>query len=196
MGAGKGKSRRVQSQSATGQRQSLYGIEVITGADLGAQRHTVSTKSKEAPSAKLYQPMNDALFVDCLPFGGFWTEVYDPDYCFWDLTRTDHTGESCRLVPHPETKILAVDTIKKAEKLFANCKAGALASWSDDQPFTVSLERLRDKGMDGIWVTDEVAAQTPIFDGWDASSVFWFSEEWPFAGRVRPVGLPSRPKRW
>jgi hypothetical protein len=187
MGRGKNQVSNVVSSRAS-QPGNHLGIKVIMGSELEPQLHTILQDSRPAPDPSLYRQVEDAWFIDCIPYGGFWTENHR-DESLWSPQRD---GSSYSLVARPDTKILIVDTVEKAELLLRTYPAAAEKEYSD-APFTVSVEELRAQGFDGLWVTGEVARETTIFDMWDNDSIFWFSKEWPFLEDVKLVkeGLGS-----
>jgi len=199
MGRGQGNMsgitrRCVPRRIRSGQRSYLGDIKIITGEELGPQLHTVGQEGRPAPRAGLYGEAWDATFIDCIPYGGFWTER---DHKQGELSIWVHhrDGDTYRLHPRPEVKVLVVDTPEKAEKLLAAHPASHEHEDRpyDKEPFTISMEALREQGFDGIWVSDEVS-RMDCFGMWDHDSVFWFSEEWPFMPR-RTRRLSCRPSK-
>jgi len=201
MGRGQSNSSSVASRGCvpprlrSDQRSYLGGIKVITGEELGPQLHTVGQEWSPAPRADLYREAEDATFIDCIPYGGFWTEQ---DHKQGKLSIWVHhrDGDTYRLHPKPEAKVLVVDTPEKAERLLAAHPVyidGYESPPWRGEPLAVSCEALRDQGFDGIWVSDEVA-RMDCFGMWDLDSIFWFSKEWPFLPR-RTRRLPWKPSK-
>jgi hypothetical protein len=161
-----------------------FGLSIVSGKDLGPQLHTTRSRSHHAPAARHYRAVNDASYIDTIPYGGFWTEVDDSvgHHSPWAHQKE---GSTYRLIPKPESRILVVDSVKSAELLLSKYPA-AFDKDIWDQPFTISMLRLQELGFDGIRVTKEVVAErTTIFDMWDHDSVFWFTKVWPFLSKTK-----------